>query len=370
MTSIGLCGNSGLALSEQDGKLSIDWNGESALERNMDEYTRAGFPEPMVWLMGADIPRSCEKIAPIEMEQFADLYRQVIMQINAHGEEAGWPEIIYQPIDEPFEHSKHMARATRLLEVLKSIPGVRTEEDGMNGRWENFTDEAYELTDVLVLHDGPTLHRGRLDMDEWWQFHEKAMTDGKTIWFYNIDLTAWHPEPMRFMGGFGLWKSKATGVIEWAYMFPVKEDKPEAVYSQPRALLFRFAKAPGESGGPTIGYEAFREGIDDYRYLLTLKQFVEKAHPPVGGASSPDLTRLADDIWAPIQAKLDAASFDGCKGRAGQGNWTGECEFLPDGNRAARGDHKIANNWEFEDYDGLRQQIAEGVVRLQEAMRR
>lgn len=361
MTTIGLCGNSGLAMSVQDGKVAIDWNGESALERNMDEYVRAGFPEPMVWLMGGDIPAFCEKIGAIDTDEFAEAYRQVIIQIRAHGDAAGWPEIICQPVDEPFEHAKSLDRAKRLLQILKSIPGVRTENDGMNGAWQNFTEQFYELTDCLVLHDGPTLHRGQLDMDEWWAFQDKATRDGKQIWFYNIDLTAWHPEPIRFMTGFGLWKSRATGVIEWAYMFPVKEDDPGAVYSQSQALLYRFPQAPGESGGPTVAYEAAREGVDDYRYLLTLSQLVEKARK-AGKAE------LADAIWEPIQAKLDAASFEGCRGRAGEGNWTGDCEVLPDGNRAVRGDHKIDNNWQFADYDELRRQIAQGIIRLTEAL--
>ncbi len=360
MTSVALCGNSGLSMRVDDGAVHVEWDGTSALERNMDAYKRVGFPEPMVWLMGGDIPKFCQSVAPFGSEGFARAYRQVITHIIAHGRRVGWPEIIYQPVDEPFEHDSRLSRAVRLLRLLKSIPGVRTEEDGMNGRWENFTDEVYRLTDVLVLHDGPTLHRGQLDMAEWWRFHKRAVADGKTLWFYNIDLTAWHPEPVRFMTGFGLWKSKATGVIEWAYMWSVKEDDPGAIYAQPKALLYRFPRAPGESGGPTIGYEAAREGIDDFRYLLTLHQLVQRAK----SSGKPRAIRLADDVWRPVQIMLDAASFEGCKGRAAQGNWTGHCEIRPDGNRVVRGDFKIANGWQFGDADHLRRRIATGIVRL------
>jgi hypothetical protein len=364
MTSIGLCGNSGLAMSVQDGKVGIDWNGQSTLERNMDEYVRTGFPEPLVWLMGGDIPKVCEGIAAIDTEEFTEAYRQVITAINEHGKQAGWPEIIYQPIDEPFEHEKLLDRAMRLLQILKTVPGVRTEEDGMNGAWHNFSDECYRLTDVLCLHDGPVLQRGTLDLDQWWDFHAKCQRDGKLLWFYNIDLTGWHPEPMRFMTGFGLWKSRAQGVIEWAYMFPVNEDDPGAVYSQPKALLYRFPVAPGESGGPCVAYEAMREGIDDYRYLLTLAQLVEQAK----ASGNPEVAKLAEDAWRPVQSRLDAASLEGCRGSAAQGDWTGACEILPDGNRAVRGDHKIANNWDFADYDALRKQIADGIIRLTQAL--
>lgn len=365
MTSVALCGNSGLSMRAEGDHVVVDWNGQSALERNMSEYVRVGFPEPMVWLMGGDIPGFCQKLAPLDSDRFAVLYRSAISQIVAHAKAVGWPEIIFQPIDEPFEHTQRLERALRLLQILKTIPGLRTEEDGMNGRWQAFTDEFYRLTDVLVLHDGPTLRRGTLDLDEWRRFLNRATRDGKTIWFYNIDLTGWHPEPMRFMAGFGLWKTGAKGVIEWAYMFPVREDNPGAVYKQPAALLYRFPPAPGESGGPTIAYEAMREGIDDYRYLLTLYQLVEKARQ----SGKPNVLRRANDLWAAVQSRLDAASLEGCKGRAAQGNWTGKCEYLPDGNRAVRGDHKIPNNWHFSDYDDLRGQIAAAITKLIELTR-
>jgi len=366
MTSVALCGNSGLALSVRDGRTVVDWAGESPLERNMDEYTRVGFPEPMVWLMGGDIPKFCETVAPRDTEQFADAYRQVIRAIVEHGKQAGWPEIIFQPVDEPFEHTARLDEGLRLLRILKTIPGVRTEEDGMNGRWENFTEAWYQATDVLVLHDGPTLHRGQLDMAQWWDLHARATADGKTIWFYNLDLTAWHPEPIRFMTGFGLWKSKAAGVIEWAYMFPVKEDDPGAVYSQPKALLYRFPVAPGESGGPCVAYEAAREGVDDYRYLITLSRLVEQAR----ASGKPEVAALAEELWQPVQEKLDAASFEGCRGSAGQGDWTGRCEYLPGGDRGVRGDHKIANAWELGDYDALRARLAQAIVQLRQALGR
>lgn len=133
-----------------------------------------------------------------------------------------------------------------------------------------------------------------------------------------------------------------------------------AVYKQPKALLYRFPKAPGESGGPTIAYEAIREGIDDYRYLLTLSRFVDKARE----SSRPEVSRLAEQVRRCVQARLEAASFEGCKCRAVQGNWTGKCEMLPNGDRVVGGDHKIANNWQFDDYDALQARIADGIVRL------
>jgi len=362
LTTLALAGNSGLDMKVKDDSVVINFTGDSPLELNMQGYRKAGFTEPMHWLMSGDFPRICAKIGPLDSEPFARAYRQLILQLIEHGQASGWPEIIFQPVDEAFEHETALPRMLRLMQILKSIPHLRTEADGMNGKWHNFSEEAYRLTDVINLHDGPMLDRHKpVDMCAWWKFYSRAVNDSKLIWFYNIDLSAWHPEPVRFMTGFGLWKSRAHGIIEWAYMWPVKPEDSLAVYSQPSAFLYRYPAAPGISGGPTIGYEMVREGIDDYRYLLTLEKYLDRAYT----SGNPQIIACANVIAEEIHAKIAAATFNGCRGVALQGNWTGKCEILPDGNRLVRGDHKIDNNWQFSDYQDLRHKIAAGIIQLQ-----
>lgn len=188
----------------------------------------------------------------------------------------------------------------------------------------------------------------------------RAARDGKELWFYNIDLTGWHPEPLRFMYGFGLWQSGATGCIEWAYQSPARPGKEAAVYEQPNAIIYQYPATETESGGPVIAWEAIREGVDDYRYLVTLRAWVERA----GRSGKAEAAREADDIWHEVETALNSIDFRACEGSAAQGDWTGKKEFAPDGNRIVSGDHKIANGWTFEDYDALRQRIAEGIVWL------
>ncbi|MBM3473104.1 MAG: hypothetical protein FJX75_07560 [Armatimonadetes bacterium] len=362
MTGLILTGpESGLKLRNAGGKVVIDWDGTSALEMTMDAYAKAGFPEPITWIWHNDIVAFCQTLGPPQSSAFAEAYRQAIAAINEHAKQAGWRPINHCPVDEPFDDAQQLALAMRLLGILRNIPGVRTEANGMNGHWDQFSDEAYGLLDVLVLHDGPVLRRGQIDLNAWWAFLRKSQRDGKRIEFYNIDVTTWRPEPIRYMTGFGLWKSGAQGTYEWAYMWAVKETDPGWAYSQPKPVLFRYPRAPGESGGPTTGYEGAREGVDDYRYLLTLSQLVERARRAGKGS-------LADQVWQPVQAKLDAATFDNCVGKAAQGDWTGKCEIRPDGTRVARGDMKIDNGWGFGDYDALRAMIGAGIERLQGAV--
>lgn len=359
MTTVGLCASLGAEMKWEDGRAAVAWNGQSDLERSVAAYMEAGFPEPLVWLMGGDIIRFARKQGALESEAFAAAYRGVIERILEHAREAGWPEIIFQPVDEPFEHVDRLPTARRCLEVLKSIPGVRTEEDGPNGRRQNL-EALYDLSDVLVYHDGPVMRRGEYDAEAWAAFLERAHGDGKEIWFYNIDLTGWHPEPQRFMYGFGLWQSGATGCLSWTYQFAVRDDDPQAVYANPRALLYVFPETATEPGGPCIGWEATREGVDDYRYLATLHELVQRAR--AGG--SEQVRRAAERAWEQVEQKLATIDFRACEGSAAQGDWTGKCEIAPDGDKLVRGEHKLANGWEFEDYDKLRQQIADAIIAL------
>jgi hypothetical protein len=362
LTSVAIMGASGLPFEMVDGSPVVQWTGDSRLEQTLDAYVQAGFPEPVDWLMGGDINAFAKKHGDWQSEEFAHCYREIVRQITERAKKVRWPEIIWQPLDEPFEHPDRLPETIQLLEILQSVP-VRTEEDGMNGAWHRFTDRAYNATDVLVLHDGPVFTRGKLEMKRWEKFLERTRKDNKEIWFYNVDLSAWRPEPMRFMNGFGLWKSGATGIVEWSYMTQVNPDSPGDVYGRANNFFFRYPAAPGESGGPTIGYKGVSEGIDDYRYLVTLDNLVTEAR----ASGEEDYMEFANAIWEPVQAKLDEATFGGSAGKAAQGRWTGPLAILDDGTRVVSGEHKINNKWEFEDYAELRETISKGIVRLKAA---
>lgn len=377
MTTVGLSTALGAELTMQDGAAHVAWDGNSRLERAMAAYVKAGFTEPVLWLMGRDVAALCLKQGELESDTFATCYRQIIEQILARGKQLGWPEIIFQPVDEPFEHTDRMPLARRCLQILKQIPGVRTEEDGHNGRPEMLDDETYQLCDVLAMHDGPVTVRRTYDAEKWQAFLEKARRDGKQLWFYNIDLTGWHPEPLRFMYGFGLWQSGgpdpagaarpdrrarvATGVIQWCYQVGVPEDDPGRAYRNPGSLLYYYPPTDDEPGGPCIAWEAIREGVDDYKYLHRLHTLVERAKE----SGSAEAATTAERLWSHVEGKLAGIDFGACEGSAAQGDWTGDKDIAPDGRRLVSGDHKIANGWSFDDYDALRKHIADGIVTLE-----
>lgn len=358
MTSVGLCCNLGADLTLNGDRVDVTFTGSGDLERAVREYLDAGFTMPIDWLMGSDVLRWCKTQAQGDRQKFADYYRQVIVAVLEHGRRNRWPAIIFQPLDEPFEHTARLDDTEACLRVLKSIPGVRTEEDGPNGNPETLR-RLYDLCDVLVYHDGPVLQRGTYDADAWKAFLHRLQKDGKEVWFYNLDLTGWHPEVLRFGYGFGLYQAGGTGVIQWSYQTAFRPDKPQLVYEKPNTIIYQYPQVGNETGGPTLAWEASREGVDDYKYLFTLQSLVKELT-----ARGDQRADRAQVLWKDIENQLGRIDFNGSTGSAAQGDWTGRKELAPDGDKTVSGDHKMANGFQFSDYNELRRKIADAIMEL------
>lgn len=362
MTTLGLCCPLGAKIDIVEGKPRVQWTDDTDLVRAMLAYRKAGFPEPVLWLMGGDVLRWS-----LRQDTFADAYRGVIEAVEAKAKAEGWPEIIYQPVDEPFEHTAKLPAAKRCLEVLKTIPGLRTEEDGPNGNPQTL-DELYGLCDVFAYHDGPFVTRAGYDADAWQRLLARTTADGKTIWFYNVDLTGYHPEAMRFGYGFGLWAGQGKGVIEWAYMFrfdpavAASSSGPGSAkwaYADPHTMYFRYPPTDTRAGGPSIGWEATREGVKDYKLLAFFFRKIDEAL----ASGDPRRAEQARKARATVQQQLSRLRFEEIMATAGKGRWsryvTGD-----DGAPCVSGSFKIPNGWTFADYDATRKLIADAIVTL------
>jgi hypothetical protein len=181
------------------------------------------------------------------------------------------------------------------------------------------------------------------------------------VWFYNLDLTGFHPEVMRFGYGFGLAASGATGVLEWTYQWGYQPNDPGRAYRRLGDYYYVYPPAGEETGGPTTGWEAIREGVDDYKYWAFLQNLIAEARRSDNAVRR----RLAEEAERDIAARLTRIDFHGSTGRACQGDWTGRKEMGPNGEKVVSGDYKMANGWSFEDYDATRRAIAEWILRLQ-----
>lgn len=368
LTSLAIMGDLGEELELHDGRAVIKWSGRGNLETALEAYKKVNFPnESVLWLMagnnGGDIYPWCQQQEQNGVIKFTDCYQQVVEQILDRARTHDWPDIIFQPIDESFGKQRRQRIAKNTLPILKSIPGLRTEiNDVNNKRFGHLLWDIYQWADVLTFHGGPFVHLGTFKKKEWNELYARVKHDGKEIWFYNIDNTGWHPEPMRFAYGFGLFASGGQGMLQWSYQVPliyVLSKEPGKLFELPQYHLLRYPDNLGLSGGPTVGYEAIREGINDLKYIVSLKRVVDLA------INSNDLHRKekAKKIWKEVEKEIDLIDFQGVANHAAQGKWERRSS-LDDGSIIVSGDLKLENGLEFEDYDRIRRKIAEGIMQL------
>ena len=198
---------------------------------------------------------------------FSAPFKDAVAKTHKWMMENGNPNYIFDVFDEPREQglndwNRNMADTIKYLELCREIPGVKTEVIIMA---DTNSDKDYTrmvpFLDVVNTHQWPK-SKGLM---------QKAKELGKSIWTNNNGFG-------RASWGFCLWRAGITGRWQYAYYGFKKTDKP---FSPVRMM----SDAPGKSNArvsysatrgiiPSIKYEWVREGIDDYKYIITLESLI------------------------------------------------------------------------------------------------
>jgi hypothetical protein len=167
----------------------------------------------------------------------------------------------------------------------------------------------------------------------------KAAHDaGCKLWYQNIGAT-------RYNDGLFLLRTGAVGRRQWVmswYAADPYSDFDAGAYPDSSCYMF-----PSPEGTlPTVNLEWMREGVDDYRYFLTLKRLIEKAQ------------------------KSDKATAVAAEAKAAYDEMLGTCPVEMDLNLPV-GDDGYTINKGFKDqgtFDRYRRRAAEYIVKLQKAL--
>lgn len=240
------------------------------LKMQMDINQRAGLTYPDIPVFGVqDAPTGLRK-------QFvADTLRRLTI-------EGGWPEILLYMRDEPpawfdesfdasfVEHITHYKR----LQQCRTVAALSGDSAATWGH-------LHDVWIVLGGYSTPEMVR-------------EAARQGSKVWTYLHDLRITNPVANRYYAGLYTWGLELDGNVPYAYHHG-EVGQPHPVYlpqerrpSKEQILGFVL---PGPDGPiPGVGYEARREGIDDYRYLQLLEARVAEANE-----QSP--VKLTAKIW-------------------------------------------------------------------------
>jgi len=191
------------------------------------------------------------------------------------GRKRKWPEIVFYGIDEPEDEQKNKAvRAT-----MKAFNAFRAKypQYGLRIMFTPGSSRGIQTVghyyDIWVACMAQRIGESGVIAD--------AKMHRKELWTYDCMLGPVDAETDRYYFGIWAWVSGVKGCAYWYYSRPLLT----RVYPTKDGLI------------PTIGWEAVREGIDDYRYLATLKRLADKAR----AAGKKQLARRADKIFADVK---------------------------------------------------------------------
>lgn len=352
MSSVGLCFGAPLegVVWAEDKTCTVNLDGASLYERFMDLYRDLGYPMPVILLSDSgQSAASLDQKYAVDSEEWGQRYKNFWIAMQAIHREHNWPEVIVQPVDEPgWQDQAARDRNLRCLKLLKQIPGMRTEQDGPGDSY--FHHEAGPWADVWN-YNGAISDRETV---------RKAQADGHIITLYNCDVESYRPEVDRYVAGWFQLAAGVSGCYNWAYI-SYNGSPYDDLDHKTGTWMHVYPPYLNEPGGPSTGWIGTREGVDDYRYVHTLKQAIARAR-----LLDEEGARIAaDKAEAELAAIIDSLDYSPRVRSAAR--WTEE-RAGQGGDKIISGTLKLPNGWEHGEYEKARWRVARATLDLLAAL--
>jgi hypothetical protein len=352
---------------EQDGRgrATIRWDQRNQLAEFFDAYRDAGFTQTLLMI----VPHALLDTARVAGPRFAEVYADLWRQIRDRAGERGWATFAVVPCDEgyPYPYAEQRfeltARSIPALHAAGAAVALHALNHPTAGGFR-FEREFEAVTDVILATFGhpPGCGGDYRGYRDWTGYRRAMQAQGKRVLFYNPDTTGLHPESTRFAYGVGLWMLQADGMSDWHYgEHPRGEAYVPSKVQGRTAMDFVFPPCAEHAGGPTLAWEAAREGAKDYQVLYTLDCLLREARASAAAARHALASRAEADLWE-ILRRVRVDTID----RAGELSLPQWTRRSVDEQKVARvhGELKIANGLKLEDYDMLRRRACHWIMEL------
>ena len=270
------------------------------------------------------------RLLPDEIPQaYFDDVTKMVAVIEQERKKRQWPELLYYPIDEPSSEEKSVRFMTSIMKAIKKVPGIRTyvtadpSEDAFAPMWP-YVDVWCCQPFVFGFEKIRQLSKEK--NIEFWCYpnHISGENDHTPV------------KGARMTFGFGFWKSGFKTLIPWIYQADIGDPWN---YLDGSAMDFMNRSTPDGEPIPVALWEAFREGIDDGRYIYTLEQLVVEGKNKGGKAAA-----LAQEGEKELKYVWDAIQV--------------------------QEKYKYDDLWTGADFDAYRWLLASEILKLQEALGR
>jgi len=268
-------------------------------------------------------------------------------------------EMVFYAIDEPGTEEKYKQVRAVVPMLRKNCPGVpiatAISDEGIKAVGDYY--------DIWI--------RPMVQVDE--ARIAEAKRRGKRLWIYECQLAPTDTLTSRYTFGYGLWRTGATGASFWAYCsggrqawdrFGQRPPKDYTDYDPSYTHYYDFVWCVPDGPIPSVGWEAAREGIDDYRYLRTLEQLIAKAQAAGKGDAAQEAMKF-------LKALHDRIPLEKISYKSYAKSYT---EALERGRKEGRKAASLFDRaspvpWlKPEGYSGVRRRVAEHIIRLQKTL--
>jgi len=235
-----------------DGSVVLDFND---LDEFMHLYKLSGFTKPIVGYGMSVLVNQAKQHSGRSNLLFSEILKNAYKSIEKHAQEVYGLEIIFCLADEISNVTgEGIDYGVKLAQIARGVPRIKT-----TAMLNNDKDEPiFPYLDISTINSGMKISQGLID---------RIRDSNSDLWFYNIGKN-------RFSFGYYLAKTKAKGRLQWNYQLPAVDpyfdlDGRESDYC---------ASYPSLEGPiNSVWFERIREGIDDYKYILTLSNFIQEA---------------------------------------------------------------------------------------------
>ncbi len=191
----------------------------------------------------------------------------MVQTIEDEARRRQWPELLYYPVDEPSTSPDSVAFMKRVMAAIKQVPKIRTyitadPEHEQFAPLRPYVDvwccQPFSLGRTAIMADMKARNV------EYWCYPNHISGEN--------DHTPTVGARMTY--GFGFWQSGYRCLIPWIYQADCGD--PWNYLDASTQDFFNRTEDDG-SPIPVTLWEAYREGIDDHRYVFTLENAIARA---------------------------------------------------------------------------------------------
>ena len=192
---------------------------------------------------------------------------EMVRLIERERKRRQWPEFLYYPVDEPGRHRASVDFMVGVLKAIKRVPGVRTyvTADPTHDQFEPMRPyvDVWCCQPFNPDRDVIVAHMKKRGVEYWcYPNHVSGENDHTPV------------AGARMTYGFGFWRSGFRALIPWIYQANISDPWN---YLDGSSMDFFNRTADDARPIPVAMWEAYREGIDDGRFVTTLDRWIDRA---------------------------------------------------------------------------------------------